>query len=158
MTQYEIQVFKETAIKGYPAALPLPTLENVKEVSEKKSQHFFSLAKSGKFPALMAESTDKIGYALSEAKGDVLEYFAGANTTTNDPEAQERIIPAGEYIVLKGKGGPSRKLFDQLISEFFGEILPEHPELYKGDTFVVEALLNGNAMDAEVELRIPLSK
>lgn len=103
MTQYEIQVFKETAIKGYPAALPLPTLENVKEVSEKKSQHFFSLAKSGKFPALMAESTDKIGYALSEAKGDVLEYFAGANTTTNDPEAQERIIPSGEYIVLKEK-------------------------------------------------------
>lgn len=157
MTNYEIKTFNETVITGYAAVLPLPTIKNISEVSEKKSHHFLSLATSGKFPALMAESTDKIGYALSEAKEDYLEYFAGANTTTNDPEAEERILPAGEYIVLKATGGPSRQLFDQLIRTFFGEIVPENPDLYKEDTFVVEALLNGNPKDAEVELRIPLN-
>ncbi|MDT2759129.1 effector binding domain-containing protein [Enterococcus xiangfangensis] len=158
MTNYEIKHFNETVIKGYAAVLPLPTIDNIKEVSEKKSQHFFSLATSGKFPALMAESADKIGYALSEAKNDHLEYFAGANTSTDDSAAEERVLPAGEYVVLKGQGGPSRQLFDRLIKTFFGEILSENPDLYKEDTFVVEALLNGNPQDAEVELWIPLSK
>jgi hypothetical protein len=46
-------------------------------------------------------------------------------------------------------------LFDQLIGEFFGKILPMRPELYTGDSFIVEALLNGNPMDAVVELRLP---
>lgn len=158
MTNYEIRVFKETVITGYAANLPLPTMENIKEVSDKKTSHFSSLAQSGKFGKLMAESRDRIGYALSTTEKDHLEYFAGANTSTGDEEAEERIIPAGEYVVLNAQGGPSRLLFDQLIGEFFGKILPEHPELYQEDTFVVEALLNGNPMDAEVELRIPLAK
>ncbi|EPH93169.1 hypothetical protein D920_03135 [Enterococcus faecalis 13-SD-W-01] len=155
---YTIQHFDEMMIQGYPAQLPLPTMENIEEVSKAKSNHFASVAKSGKFPMLMKVSQDKIGYAISTATADFLEYFAGANTIENFEDTETRTLPEGDYVVLKGEGGPSRALFDQLISKFFGEILPANPGLYKEDSFVVEALLNGNPMDAVVELRIPVSE
>ncbi|WP_052353768.1 hypothetical protein [Neobacillus jeddahensis] len=58
--------------------------------------------------------------------------------------------------MLSAEGAPSRKLFDQLIRQFFGEILPNHPELEYKDTYVIEMLLNGNPMDAVVELVVPV--
>jgi len=155
MTNYQINALPETTITGYAAQLPLPTLENVAQVSQQKSAHFGALAKSGQFGALMAGSRDKVGYALSGVHDGQLEYFAGANTTINANNAETREIPAGNYIILTAQGGPSRQLFDKLLKQFFGEILPKRPELYTGDSFVVEALLNGNPMDAVVELRLP---
>ncbi|MFC6169520.1 GyrI-like domain-containing protein [Loigolactobacillus jiayinensis] len=158
MTQtYKIQNFPELTITGYAAKLPLPTMDNLKEVSAQKSHHFMTIGQSGQFPTLMQASRDKIGYALSGATDDYLEYFAGANTTATPADTTTRTLPAGDYIVLKGQGGPSRQLFDQLISQFFGTILPADPHLYPKDSFVIEALLNGNPTDAVVELRIPVS-
>lgn len=79
------------------------------------------------------------------------------NTTTVAEDAEQLVLPSNDYVVLTAEGGPSRKLFDQLIRKFFGEILPNHPELKYEDTYVIEALVNGNPMDAVVELAVPVN-
>ncbi|MFD0896688.1 GyrI-like domain-containing protein [Loigolactobacillus binensis] len=157
-TTYKIQQYPELTLTGYATKLPLPTMTNIAAVSAQKEQHFVSLVKNNQFPPLMAASRDKLGYALSTTAADHLEYFAGANTTATATTAQTRTLPAGDYIVLQAQGGPDRALFDRLIGDFFGTILPAEPQLYTKDSFVVEVLLNGNPHDAAVELRIPLSK
>jgi predicted transcriptional regulator YdeE len=156
MTKLTIKHMGELTLTGYSTTVPLPTMENVDEVSEQKSAHFGSLAQSGKFAALMAGSKDKIGYAVGKTGSDSLSYFAGANTMTVAEDAEQLVLPANDYVVFTAEGGPSRKLFDQLIRNFFGEILPNHPELEYEDTYVIEALLNGNPMDAVVELAVPV--
>jgi hypothetical protein len=156
-TNFEVKRFATISLTGYATQMELPTMENIKEISQEKSNHFFKLANSGQFPALMKGSVDQIGYAFSSVQAGQLMYFAGANTTIAAATATKVEIAAGDYVVLKGQGGPSRQLFDQLIATFFAEILPKHPEIYPEDRFVVEALLNGNPQDAVVELRIPVS-
>ncbi|WP_071392816.1 GyrI-like domain-containing protein [Bacillus tuaregi] len=157
MTKLTIKHIDELQLTGYSTSVPLPTMENVEEVSKQKTAHFGSLAKSGKFGALMAGSRDKIGYAVGTTSSDSLSYFAGANTTTVVEDAEQLILPANDYVVLTAEGGQSRKLFDQLIRQFFGEILPNHPELEYEDTYVIEMLVNGNPMDAVVELAVPVT-
>lgn len=156
MTNLTIKHMGELTLTGYSTNVPLPTMENVNEVSKQKSAHFESLAKNGKFGALMAGSRDKIGYAVGKTGSESLSYFAGANTTTVAEDAEQLVLPANDYVVLTAKGGPSRSLFDQLIRQFFGEILPNHPELEYEDTYIIEMLLNQNPMDAVVELAIPV--
>lgn len=156
MTNLTIKHMGELLLTGYSTTVQFPTMENMNEVSKQKTTHFGILSKSGKFSALMAGSRDKIGYAVGTTGSDSLSYFAGANTTTVVEDAEQLVLPANDYVVLTAEGGPSRKLFDQLILQFFGEILPNHPELEYEDTYVIEALLNGNPMDAVVELAVPV--
>lgn len=158
MTNLTIKHMEEFTLTGYGTTVPFPTMENVDEVSKQKSAHFASLAKSGKFGALMAGSKDKIGYAIGTVGSDSLSYFAGANTTTVAEDAEQLVLPANDYVVLTAKGGPSRMLFDQLIRQFFGELLPNHPEFEYKDTYVIEMLLNGSPMDAVVELAVPVKR
>ena len=156
MTELTIKHMNELTLTGYSTSVPMPTMENVDEVSKQKSAHFGTLSQSGKFGALMAGSRDKIGYAVGTTGSEDLSYFAGANTATIAEDADQLVLPANDYVVLTAEGAPSRKLFDQLIREFFGDILPNHPELEYKDTYVIEALLNGNPMDSVVELRVPV--
>jgi predicted transcriptional regulator YdeE len=156
MTELTMKHMDELTLTGYSTFVSLPTMENVDEVSKQKSAHFGILAQSGKFVALMAGSRDKIGYAVGTTGNENLSYFAGANTTTAAEDAEQLVVPANDYVVLTAQGAPSRKLFDQLIRQFFGEILPNHPELEYKDTYVIEALLNGNPMDSVVELAVPV--
>ena len=155
MTPYEIKTIPATTLTGYPVTLPLPTMDNVAAVSKGKSQHFMQLAQSGQFEQLMAASHDHIGYALSRIRDGQLEYFAGANTSATADQTATRELPAGNYIILKASGGPSRQLFDELIKTFFGEILPQRPELYQADSYIIEALMNNDPRNAVVELRLP---
>jgi len=155
MTPYEIKPLAATTLTGYPMTLPLPTMDNVTAVSKGKSQHFMQLAKSGQFGQLMAASHDHIGYALSRIRDGQLEYFAGANTSATVEQTATRKLPAGNYIILKASGSPSRQLFDELIKAFFGEILPQRPELYQGDSYIIEALMNNDPRNSVVELRLP---
>jgi hypothetical protein len=156
MTELTIKHVDELTLTGYSTTVPMPTMENVDEVSRQKSAHFGTLAQSGKFGALMAGSRDKIGYAIGTTGSEGLSYFAGANTATITDDADQLVLLANDYVVLTAEGAPSRKLFDQLIRQFFGEILPNHPELEYKDSYVIEALLNGNPMDSVVELRVPV--
>lgn len=156
MTTLTIKHLDVLTLTGYSTTVPMPTMENVDEVSKQKSAHFGTLAQSGKFAALMAGSRDKIGYAVGTTGSEGLSYFAGANTTAVAEDAEQLILPATDYVVLTAEGAPSRHLFDQLIRQFFGVILPNHPELEYEDTYVIEMLLNGNPMDAVVELAIPV--
>lgn len=156
MTELTMKHMDKLTLTGYSTTVPMPTMENIDEVSNQKSAHFRTLAQSGKFSALMAGSRDKIGYAVGKTGNEGLSYFAGANTATVAEDAEQLVLPANDYVVLTAEGAPSRKLFDQLIRQFFGEILPNHPELEYEDTYVIEALLNGNPMDAIVELAVPV--
>jgi len=154
--EYQIKHFDEIHLKGYVAELPLPTMSNIAEISKLKSEHFTNISTNGSLPNLMQGSGDQIGYAFSMPTENNLEYFAGANTISQDDKSVERIIPAGNFVVLKGQGQQSRKLFDQMIQQFFSEIWNKRRELYTLDGgFIVEALLNGDPTDSVVELRIP---
>ena len=156
MMEYQIKHFDEIHLKGYVAKLPLPTMSNTAEISKLKSEHFTNISKNGSFPNLIQGSSDQIGYAFSMPTKDHLEYFAGANTISQDNKSVEKVIPAGNFVVLKGQGQSSRKLFDKMIQQFFSEIWNNRRELYKIDGgFIVETLLNGNPTDSIVELRIP---
>ncbi|MEK5393414.1 GyrI-like domain-containing protein [Margalitia sp. FSL K6-0131] len=156
MTELTMKHMDELTLTGYSTSVPMPTMENVDEVSKQKSAHFGTLAQSGKFGALMAGSRDKIGYAVGTTGSKSLSYFIGANTATVAEDAEQLVLPANDYVVLTAEGAPSRKLFDLLIREFFGKILPIHPELEYKNTYVIEALLNGNPMDSVVELAVPV--
>ncbi|NHC38926.1 GyrI-like domain-containing protein [Bacillus sp. MM2020_1] len=156
MNELKIKYMDELTLTGYNTTVPMPTMENVDEVSRQKSAHFGTLAQSGKFGALMAGSRDKIGYAVGTTVSEGLSYFAGANTATIADDSDQLVLPANDYVVFTAEEAPSRKLFDQLIRQFFGEILPNHPELEYKDSYVIEALLNGNPMDSLVELRVPV--
>jgi len=156
MTTLTMRHMDKLTLTGYSTTILMPTMENVDEVSKQKSAHFGTLAQSGKFGALMAGSRDKIGYAVGTTGNESLSYFAGANTATVAEDVEQLVLPANDYVVLTAEGAPSRTLFDRLIRQFFGEILPNHPELEYEDTYVIEALLNGNPMDAVVELAVPV--
>lgn len=64
----------------------------------------------------------------------------------------------GEYLVLSGQGGLSRLAFDRLEDEAFDAILNDNYEyVYTGHP-IAEVLTNGNPMDAEVEVWVPVKK
>lgn len=92
----------------------------------------------------MSQNQDHIGYALSEVHDEGLTYSTGVETATPASVLETRIIPVSQYLIMPGKGDPSRQLFDVLISQFFNRALPQHPNLHRGNSFVVEALLNSN--------------
>ena len=62
------------------------------------------------------------------------------------------LVPEKDYLVSSASGDKSRLLFDQLEDNFFEE---ESSSLYQ-DGIILEILLNGNPMDAEVELWVPV--
>ncbi len=62
---YTVQQFSELNLTGYATTLPALSTTNAAAVSELKGQHFQTLGRSGKFPALLQGSRDHYGYALS---------------------------------------------------------------------------------------------
>jgi len=120
--------------------------------SKEKTAFYAQLFKEGMLEKLMPHSLDKKGYALIVPHKDGIQYYAGV-AAKNAVAGYESILgPQKDYLVSSASGDKSRLLFDQLENNFFEK---ESSSLYQ-DGIILEILLNGNPMDAEVELWVPV--
>ncbi|MDF1510030.1 effector binding domain-containing protein [Robertmurraya sp. DFI.2.37] len=125
--------------------------------SDQKTEFFKSVVQSGKMASLQPISESKNGYAVVKSDGKNTFYYAGVLTSQPvKDDTEEVLFREGDYLVLSGKGGLSRLAFDRLEDQAFNEIFNEEfPYELHGEA-IAEVLLNGNPLDSEVELWIPV--
>ena len=136
-------VGKSILIKG--------TTVHEQHYSKEKTAFYAQLFKEGMLGKLMPHSLDKKGYALIVPHKDGIQYYAGVVAKGIVAGYESILVPEKDYLVSSASGDKSRLLFDQLENNFFEK---EGSSLYQ-DGIIIEILLNGNPMDAEVELWIP---
>ena len=120
--------------------------------SKEKTAFYAQLFKEGMLEKLMPHSLDKKGYALIVPHKDGIQYDAGVVAKNAVAGYESILVPEKDYLVSSASGDKSRLLFDQLENNFFEK---ESSSLYQ-DGIILEILLNGNPMDAEVELWVPV--
>ncbi len=120
--------------------------------SKEKTAFYAQLFKEGMLGKLMPHSLDKKGYALIVPHKDGIQYYAGVAAKNAVADYESILVPEKDYLVSSASGDKSRLLFDQLEDNFLRKkAVPfTKMELY------LEILLNGNPMDAEVELWVPV--
>lgn len=144
---------------GFKATLSEGGAVHAPDYSPLKTAFFKSTLENGSMASLRPLSESPYGFAaIAQEDGKVL-YVAGVQSAKPLPDsAGEVLFPGGQYLVLSGQGGLSRLAFDRLEDEAFGGILNEDYEyVYTGHP-VAEVLTNGNPMDAEVEVWVPVEK
>jgi predicted transcriptional regulator YdeE len=140
---------------GFKTRLDGPAAIHADSFSGQKTAFFKDAIQSGKMAQLQPLSESKYGFAAVTLDADGACYYAGVQTSRPAVDG-EVSFPSGDYLVLAGKGGLSRLAFDRLENEAFNEILPENGDYAYNGGPVAEVLLNGNPMDAEVEVWIPV--
>lgn len=121
--------------------------------SEQKTAFYNQLFQEGMLKNLMPHSVDKKGYALIIPQSNGIQYYAGV-ISENEIEGYEvKEVPEQNYFVSSASGNKSRLLFDELEDSYFVKGHQNNIE-YNGGV-ILEVLLNGNPLDAEVELWIP---
>lgn len=99
------------------------------------------------------------GYAVVTADQAGAFYYAGVVSSKPTEEGTEEVLfPKGLYLVVSGKGGLSRLAFDKLEDQAFHEILSGDIQYRYTGGPVAEVLLNGNPMDAEAEIWVPVEE
>jgi len=121
--------------------------------SKEKTKFYKELFDQGMMKELMPISTDKKGYAAIIPIENGIKYFAGVISDDFKDGYENLEIPSQSYVVLATHGGVSRLLFDKLENEFFTN--EDNASKFNGKE-ILEVLLNGNPMDAEVELWVPI--
>lgn len=126
---------------------------NDPEYSQEKTAFYKEFIQMGMMKELMLVSKDKKGYAVIIPKENGIRYFAGVLSDENLADYEKLEIDSQDYFVFEAKNGVSRLLFDQLENAFFTN--KEQAAQYNGKE-IFEVLINGNPMDAEVELWVPV--
>ncbi|WP_238653850.1 effector binding domain-containing protein [Paenibacillus piscarius] len=146
-------------IIGYKTAISEGGAVHDPAYSPLKTAFFKSTLENGSMASLRPLSESPYGFAaIAQEDGEIL-YIAGVQSSKPQPEAAgEVLFPGGEYLILSGQGGLSRLAFDRLEDKAFGSILNDDYEyVYTGHP-IAEVLTNGNPMDAEVEVWVPVKK
>lgn len=159
MASFMIQEKEAFRFLGYKTRLDPSAGIHGPDYSPAKTEFFKDVLQSGKMAVLRPLSESPYGYGVITADKDGTFYYAGVVTTQPAAEGTgEVLFPTGLYLVLSGKGGLSRLAFDKLEDQAFAEVLTaDSPYRYNGGP-VAEVLLNGNPMDAEVEVWIPVEE
>lgn len=146
-------------IIGYKAVISEGGAVHDPGYSPLKTAFFKSTLENGSMAALRPLSESPYGFAaIAQEDGKIL-YVAGVQSSGPQPDAAvEVLFPGGEYLVLSGQGGLSRLAFDRLEDEAFGSILNDDYEYVYAGHPIAEVLTNGNPMDAEVEVWVPVKK
>jgi len=117
------------------------------------------MLQNGNMSLLRPLAESKYGYAAVAIDGNSTFYYAGVKTSQPAiSEAEEVLFPEGKYLVLEGKGGLSRLVFDKLEDQAFKEILSKNYDYEYSGNPIAEILLNGNPADCEVEVWIPVNQ
>jgi predicted transcriptional regulator YdeE len=159
MSNFKFEPKSSFRIVGYKTRLEGSDHIHDDSFSGQKTEFFKGVIQSGKMGALQPISESKYGYAAVANDGSGTYYVAGVQTSQPAPEGTDEVLfPAGEYLVLSGQGGLSRLAFDKLENQAFGEVFPANSEYEYNGHPIAEILLNGNPMDAEVEVWVPVRK
>ncbi|MEK3905290.1 GyrI-like domain-containing protein [Paenibacillus sp. FSL R7-0179] len=146
-------------IIGYKTTLSEGGAMHNPAYSPLKTAFFKSTLENGSMAALRPLSESPYGFAAIAREDGKILYVAGVQSPRPQPEAAgEVLFPGGEYLVLSGQGGLSRLAFDRLEDEAFGGILNDEYEYEYTGHPIAEVLTNGNPMDAEVEVWVPVKK
>lgn len=127
---------------------------NDENYSKEKTEFYKELFNQGMMKELMPISTDKKGYAVIIPVDNGIKYFAGVVSDDYNDGYEILEIASQSYVVLTTNDGISRLLFDKLENEFFTN--EDNASKYNGKE-ILEVLLNGNPMNAEVELWVPIN-
>ena len=127
---------------------------NDENYSKEKTEFYKELFNKGMMKELMPISTDKKGYAVIIPVENGIKYFAGVVSDDHKDGYENLEISSQSYVVLTSNNGVSRLLFDKLENEFFTN--EDNASKYNGNE-ILEVLLNGNPMNAEVELWVPIN-
>ncbi|MDF2935895.1 MAG: hypothetical protein K0Q90_1268 [Paenibacillaceae bacterium] len=159
MNSFVIQEKEAFRFIGYKIRLSPAAQVHAPGYSPVKTEFFKDILQSGKLAAIRPISESPYGYGVITADETGTCYYAGVVSSQPFPEGTEEVrFPDGQYLVLSGKGGLSRLAFDRLEDQVFTEILiGDFQYRYTGGP-VAEVLINGNPMDAEVEVWIPVEE
>ncbi len=144
---------------GFKTALAEGTSIHDTRYSPLKTAFFKSMIEGGQMATLRPLSESNYGFAAVAREPGGIYYYAGVPSTQPVPSSADELpFPQSEYLVLSGSGGLSRLAFDRLEDYAFGSVLnDEYEYVYNGNP-IAEVLLNGNPMDAEVEVWVPVIK
>ncbi|WP_438432941.1 effector binding domain-containing protein [Gorillibacterium sp. sgz500922] len=159
MTNYRIEQKQAFRSIGFKTVLAEGTAIHDPRYSSLKTAFFRSVLENGQIAGLRPYADSPYGFAaVTEENGQII-YCAGVLASQPEPEqASEVRFPAGDYLVLSGKGGLSRLAFDKLEDQAFGTLLAGDFDYAYSGAPIAEVLLNGNPTDAEVEVWIPVRK
>ncbi|RAV00230.1 effector binding domain-containing protein [Paenibacillus sp. YN15] len=159
MSSFAVQEKEAFRFIGYKTRLEASGQIHAPSYSPAKTEFFKSILQSGKLAALRPMSESPYGYGVVAADKGGTFYYAGIVTSQPAVEGTEEVLfPKGPYLVLSGKGGLSRLAFDKLEDQAFAEVLTEDYRYRYSGGPIAEVLLNGNPMDAEVEIWIPVEE
>ncbi len=157
MSNFRIEEKNAFRLVGYKTQLSEIDKIYNPQYSEPKTEFFKGLLQNGQMASLRPLAESKYGYAAVTLEDNKTFYYAGVNTKQPLIDGTNEVLfPKGEYLVLTKSGGLSRLSFDQLEEQAFLEILTEDSEFEYCGTPIAEILLNGNPMDCEVEVWIPV--
>ena len=143
--------FKTTLLEGTHVYSP--------QFSGQKTTFFKELIAGGQMASLRPYADSGYGYAAVAEEDGQICYYAGVQSDQPLPEHAVQVhFPAGEYLILSGSGGLSRLAFDRLEDQAFGSLLTAEFEYEYSGAPIAEVLLNGDPMDAEVEVWVPVRK
>lgn len=144
---------------GFKTILDEGTAIHAAHYSPRKTTFFKNMIEGGQMASLRPLSESAYGFAAVVCEQRGIAYYAGVPSTKPMPDsAEELFFPQGDYLVLSGSGGLSRLAFDRLEDHAFGAILTEQYEYAYAEGPIAEVLLNGNPMDAEVEVWVPVAR
>lgn len=158
MSNFKIEEKGAFRLLGFKTKLEGAENVHAEMFSKQKTEFFKGMIQSGKMALLQPISECNYGYGAVTVEGKNIFYYAGVKTTQPVMnETEEILFPEGDYLVLVGKSGLSRLAFDKLEDQAFKEVLTEEYDYEYNGKPIAEVLLNGNPLDSEVEVWIPVN-
>lgn len=158
MSNFKIEEKGAFRLLGFKTKLEGAENVHAEMFSKQKTEFFKGMIQSGKMALLQPISECNYGYGAVTVEENNIFYYAGVKTTQPAMnETEEILFPEGDYLVLVGKGGLSRLAFDKLEDQAFKEVLTEEYDYEYYGNPIAEVLLNGNPLDSEVEVWIPVN-
>lgn len=158
MSNFKIEEKGAFRLLGFKTKLEGAKNVHAEMFSKQKTEFFKGMIQSGKMALLQPISECNYGYGAVTTDGNNIFYYAGVKTALPViNETEEILFPEGNYLVLVGKGGLSRIAFDKLEEQAFKEVLTEEYDYEYNGKPIAEVLLNGNPLDSEVEVWIPVN-
>lgn len=159
MSNFKVERKEAFRFVGYKTKLEGSERIHSELFSKQKTEFFKGIIQGGKMAILQPISESKYGYGVVLTNGYNTFYYAGVKTSQPSLEGLEEVLfPDSDYLILTGKGGLSRLVFDKLEDQAFNEILiVDYDYEYSGGP-IAEILLNGNPADSEVELWVPVKQ
>jgi len=159
MIPFTIENKESFRVIGFKTILKGGTSIHSPQFSSQKTAFFKSKVEDGQMAQLRPYSESPYGIAVVSRENGQFYYYAGV--FSSKPllvQVEEVLFPEGKYLVLSGSGGLSRLAFDKLEDYAFDTLLTGAFEYEYTGSPIAEVLLNGNPMDAEVEVWVPVQK